>query len=113
MGRIHSPREIEVAFAAARAAGFASVNLDFIYALPGQTMDVWAETLARASALGPDHLSLYSLIVEEGTPLFRWVQQGRGRPPDEGLAPDMVGLSNERPRRAAVLPRRGLDPGPP
>jgi len=96
MGRIHSPREIEVAFAAARAAGFASVNLDFIYALPGQTMDVWAETLARASALGPDHLSLYSLIVEEGTPLFRWVQQGRVRPADEDLAADMFELAIER-----------------
>lgn len=89
MGRIHSPEEIETAVAKARAAGFTSINLDFIYALPGQSLATWADTLDRALALGTEHLSLYSLIVEEGTPLFRWVQQGRVRPADEDLAADM------------------------
>jgi oxygen-independent coproporphyrinogen-3 oxidase len=96
MGRIHTPREIETAFAAARTAGFDSVNLDFIYALPGQSLETWQRTLDHAVALGPDHLSLYSLIVEEGTPLYTWVSQGRVRPPDDDLAADMYELAEAR-----------------
>ncbi len=96
MGRIHTPAEVEVAFRAARSAGFANINLDLIYALPGQTLAVWADTLDRALNLGPDHLSLYSLIVEEGTPLHRWVAQGRVRPVDEDLAADMYELARSR-----------------
>jgi oxygen-independent coproporphyrinogen-3 oxidase len=93
MGRIHSPEEIEVAFAAARAAGFTSVNLDFIFALPGQSLALWEQTLDRAVGLGPEHLSLYSLIVEEGTPLFTWVKQGKVMPADDDLAADMYELA--------------------
>ncbi|MGH2487280.1 MAG: coproporphyrinogen-III oxidase family protein [Ktedonobacterales bacterium] len=63
MGRIHTPEEVESAFHAGRAAGFDSINLDFIYALPGQSLATWEATLERALALAPDHLSLYSLIV--------------------------------------------------
>src|SRR5215470_4944380 len=72
MGRIHTPDEIVRALGDARGAGFTSVNLDFIYALPGQSLATWRETLDRALELRPEHLSLYSLIVEEGTPLHRW-----------------------------------------
>lgn len=89
MGRIHSPAEIETAFASARQAGFTNINLDFIFALPGQSMTTWTETLERAVALGPEHLSLYSLIVEEGTPLYSWVREGRVQPADEDTAADM------------------------
>ena len=89
MGRIHSPEEIETAFAAARQAGFTSINLDFIFALPGQSQATWADTLERALALGPEHLSLYSLIVEEGTPLFSWVRDGQVIPADDDTAADM------------------------
>lgn len=89
MGRIHTPEEIESAVHAGRAAGFTSINLDFIYALPGQSLATWEATLERALALAPDHLSLYSLIVEEGTPLFRWVAQGKVTPPEDDLAADM------------------------
>lgn len=96
MGRIHSPEEIETAFQSARVAGFTSVNLDFIYALPGQSLDTWSATLDRALALAPEHLSLYSLIVEEGTPLFRWVEQGRVQPTDEDIAADMYELAQAR-----------------
>ena len=93
MGRIHTPGEIETAFAAARSAGFDNINLDFIYALPGQSVEVWRDTLARAIELGPDHLSLYSLIVEEGTPLHSWVKQGRVEPVDDDIAADMYELA--------------------
>lgn len=96
MGRIHSPAEIETAFAAARAAGFTSINLDFIFALPNQSLSTWAETLERALALGPEHLSLYSLIVEEGTPLFAWVRDGRVIPVDDDTAADMYEHAQRR-----------------
>ncbi|HEY7832261.1 MAG TPA: radical SAM family heme chaperone HemW [Ktedonobacterales bacterium] len=89
MGRIHTAAEIADALHAARAGGFDNINLDFIFALPSQTLALWDDTLARALDLGPDHLSLYSLIVEEGTPLHRWVAQGRVRPADDDLAADM------------------------
>jgi oxygen-independent coproporphyrinogen III oxidase len=93
MGRIHTPQEIETAFAAARSAGFDNINLDFIYALPGQSQEVWRDTLARAIELSPDHLSLYSLIVEEGTPLHSWVNQGRVEPVDDDIAADMYEIA--------------------
>lgn len=96
LGRLHTPAEITTAFQAARAAGFTSVNLDFMYALPGQSLATWEDTLERAIALGPEHLSLYSLIVEEGTPLEKWVRQGKVRPADDDLAADMYELAERR-----------------
>lgn len=100
MGRIHSAEEIAEAVQAARAGGFANINLDFIYALPGQTREQWHATLERALELAPDHLSLYSLIVEEGTPLHRWVAEGRVRPADDDLAADMYEDAARRLARA-------------
>ena len=96
MGRIHSPEEIETAFGAARAAGFENINLDFIFALPGQTQPIWEQTLERALTLGPDHLSLYNLIVEEGTPLYGWVARGKVREVDEDTAADMYEHAQRR-----------------
>jgi oxygen-independent coproporphyrinogen-3 oxidase len=96
MGRIHTPEEIARALADGRAAGFSSINLDLIYALPGQSLVTWQQTLDRALDLRPEHLSLYSLIVEEGTPLYRWVAQGRVQPADEDLAADMYELAAAR-----------------
>lgn len=96
MGRIHSPEEIETALRAGRAAGFEHINLDFIFALPGQTQEVWADTLERAIALNPDHLSLYNLIVEEGTPLYGWVERGKVREVDEDSAADMYEYAQRR-----------------
>src|SRR6185312_7178182 len=96
MGRIHSPEEIETAFRSARAAGFENINLDFIFALPGQSQRVWEDTLERALALAPDHLSLYNLIVEEGTPLYGWVARGKVREVDEDTAADMYEHAERR-----------------
>lgn len=96
MGRIHSPEEIGTALHAARAAGFDSVNLDFIFALPKQTQAIWEDTLEQAIALGPDHLSLYNLIVEEGTPLYAWVKRGKVREVDEDTAADMYEYAQGR-----------------
>jgi oxygen-independent coproporphyrinogen-3 oxidase len=89
LGRTHTPEAIVQAVRAARAAGFPSINLDLMFGLPGQTMEHWRETLARALELQPDHLSLYSLIVEEGTPFYTWVQEGRLIPADEDLCAEM------------------------
>jgi oxygen-independent coproporphyrinogen-3 oxidase len=96
MGRIHSPEEIELAFRSARAAGFSNINLDFIFALPGQSQRIWQETLERAIELAPDHLSLYNLIVEEGTPLYGWVARGKVREVDEDTAADMYEYAQRR-----------------
>jgi oxygen-independent coproporphyrinogen III oxidase len=96
MGRIHTPEEIVEAVRAARQAGFESLNLDFIFAVPGQSVATWSETLDRALELGPEHLSLYSLIVEEGTPLHRWVAEGKVHPAEEDLSADMYELAERK-----------------
>jgi oxygen-independent coproporphyrinogen III oxidase len=89
LGRIHTPIEVEQAVRNARLAGFRSINLDFMFGLPGQTMQQWKTTLDRALALHPEHFSLYSLIIEEGTPFHTWVHEGRITPGDEDLCADM------------------------
>jgi oxygen-independent coproporphyrinogen-3 oxidase len=96
LGRIHSPEEIVQALYNARAAGFTSINLDFMFGLPGQTMRHWRETLDRALSLRPEHLSLYSLIIEEGTPFYTWTHEGRITPGDEDLCADMYEYADER-----------------
>jgi len=73
LGRIHDSLEAIRCVASAREAGFANVSIDLIYSLPGQTVAGWDATLGAALALGPDHVSAYSLIVEDGTPLSRMV----------------------------------------
>lgn len=96
LGRIHGVDDVNRAVDAARAAGFDNLNLDFIFGLPGQEASSWAHTLDAALALQTEHLSLYSLIVEEETPLFHWVERGRVQPPDEDVAADLYELSMER-----------------
>ena len=83
LGRIHDARQVEEAVAAARRAGFANINLDLMYGLPGQTPADFRETIDWALALGPTHISAYSLIIEEGTPFYHDYQSGRLRLPEE------------------------------
>ena len=96
LGRIHTTEEITQAVQYARAAGFMSINLDFMFGLPGQTIRHWQETLDRALDLHPEHFSLYSLIIEEGTPFHTWVHEGRITPGDEDLCADMYEYADER-----------------
>ena len=103
LGRIHSPQEIVQAVEFARAAGFTSINIDFMFGLPGQTMQHWQETLKRALELRPEHLSLYSLIVEEGTPFQDWVNDGSITPGDEDLCADMYEYADELLRQAGYI----------
>ena len=83
LGRIHTAAQIGEAVVMAREAGFDNLNLDLMYALPGQTMDRWRATLEAAVALGPEHISAYSLIVEPGTPMAERVRRGEARLPSE------------------------------
>jgi oxygen-independent coproporphyrinogen-3 oxidase len=77
LGRQHSPAQIHRAYERVRAAGFASVNLDLMFALPGQTAAEWEADVRAAVALAPDHLSTYCLTFEEDTRL--WVKLAQGR----------------------------------
>ena len=83
LGRIHTAGEAAACVADARGAGFTNVSIDLIYSLPGQTPGAWAAVLDQALALAPDHVSAYSLIVEEGTPLARSVASGAVTPNDD------------------------------
>lgn len=83
LGRIHTFQEFLESFHMARDAGFDNINVDLMSALPGQTMESYENTLRAVTALAPEHISAYSLIIEEGTPFYE--QYGRER-----TAPDMV-----------------------
>lgn len=83
IGRNHTGREAREAHAAARGAGFSNINLDLIFALPGQTLNGWEATLRAAVTLGPEHLSTYGLTYEEGTRLWQERQRGHLPPADE------------------------------
>jgi oxygen-independent coproporphyrinogen-3 oxidase len=82
LDRIHTGDDARAAYAAAREAGFDNVNLDLIYGLPEQPLAKWQASLETALALAPEHLSLYALTVEEGTPLARDIARGRTSAPD-------------------------------
>jgi oxygen-independent coproporphyrinogen III oxidase len=77
LGRQHTRDQIYRAYERVRAAGFASVNLDLMFALPGQTAEEWAADIREAVALAPDHLSTYCLTFEEDTKL--WIKLAQGR----------------------------------
>lgn len=72
LGRIHTFREFLDTWETVRGAGFDNVNIDLISAIPGQTVKSWERTLRTAAKLGAEHLSAYSLIIEEGTPFYDW-----------------------------------------
>ncbi len=76
-GRVHTVADSFAAYDAARAAGVQHLNVDLIYAIPGQSAEAWAQDLARVLALGPEHLSAYNLTFEEDTRFKRWLDQGR------------------------------------
>ena len=76
LGRIHSREMVFKSFDILRRAGFDNLNLDLMFAIPGQTMEIWRATLAEALALGSEHLSSYEVIYEDDTPLFAQLQAG-------------------------------------
>ena len=92
IGRIHSAEEAIAAIDMARAAGFARISCDLIYGLPGQSLASLKDTICRITKTGIEHMSVYGLIVEEGTPLERLVNSGQMVLPDEDIAADMYEL---------------------
>jgi oxygen-independent coproporphyrinogen-3 oxidase len=89
LGREHAFEDVVMAIRASREAGFDNVNLDLIFGLPRQSPDTWRRTLEAALALQPDHISLYALTVEQGTPMHDWVRRGEVPYPDPDAAADM------------------------
>ena len=89
LARTHSAATAIEALHLARRAGLPSVSLDLIYGLPWQTLEGWRDQLRRALDSGPDHVSLYALMVEEGTPLATLVARGSWTVPDDDLVADM------------------------
>ena len=100
LDRLHSAADAREAFRSARAAGFENVNLDLIFGLPEQPMERWQASVEEALELGPEHLSLYALTVEEGTPLARDVERGRTPSPDPDMQADQYEWTCERLARA-------------
>lgn len=89
IGRIHSAAQAEEAVKLSRAAGFENINIDLMYGLPGQSEKEYIDSIERGGLLDVDHISAYSLILEEGTPLYGWVKQGRAALPDDDAVYDM------------------------
>lgn len=77
LGRRHTGTQAQLAFEAARRAGFTNLNLDLIFAVPGAPPADWDHSLEQALALAPEHLSTYALTIEAGTPFARREEQGR------------------------------------
>ncbi len=99
LGRNHSVAEALSAVDAARGL-FASLSLDFIYALPKQTQEDWQEDLGQITRMGADHLSLYELTIEQRTAFAKAVERGAWRPADEDACADLYDLTQDVMRSA-------------
>ena len=87
--RIHGPEAVFETFDGARKAGFDNINCDLIFNIPGQTMDIWKRDLQTIIDLNPEHLSCYSLTVEEGTQLYQYVNRGKVTMPSDDQSADL------------------------
>jgi oxygen-independent coproporphyrinogen-3 oxidase len=96
LGRDHDFATAMRALETARTAGFDNINLDLIYGLPGQTVEQWEQSVVAALAIRPEHLSLYCLTIEPGTPMQRWLANGTIAAPDGDVAADQYTLAGER-----------------
>lgn len=83
LGRVHSADSAVRSYERLRVAGFENINLDLMFGLPGQTRAQWRETLRRAVALQPEHISTYCLILEEDTEFWRLFQAGQFKPQEQ------------------------------
>ena len=95
LGRRHSAADFSLAWALAREAGFANMSLDLMYGLSGQSLDHWRETLAKAIALAPEHISLYQLNIEPGTELARLTDIGSYKAADEENCGEQYSLAHD------------------
>ena len=104
LGRIHTVREIEESVQLAREAGFANLNLDLMSGLPGQDLQSWEDTLRQAIALQPEHISAYSLIIEEGTPFYSLYGEKRTAAADSPENKDDAPVMQENKEHVLPLP---------
>ena len=95
LDRTHDPERVPLVVEWAREAGFEQVSLDLIYGTPGESIDDWRTSLDAALASDPDHISAYSLIVEDGTALARQVRRGEIEMPDEDDLADKYELADK------------------
>lgn len=95
LGRIHTFIQAQEAVHMARRAGIANLSVDLMFALPGQSLADYQESLEQVCELRPEHISAYSLIVEEGTPLYNKAETGQVQPPDDDAAADFYRLGLE------------------
>lgn len=102
LSRIHDWGQVEESVRMAREAGFRNLNIDLMFGLPGQTGADWRESLQAALALSPEHLSLYGLILEEGTPLYETVSQGILSLPEEAAERAMYEAARRLARKAGM-----------
>lgn len=105
LGRIHTYEEFLESFRLAQKCGFTNINVDLMSALPGQTVESWMETLNKVIELEPEHISAYSLIIEEGTPFFEKYGEERG----EGILPDEDAEREMYHRTKTVLREHGYE----
>ena len=102
LGRIHTAEQAAEAIRAAKQAGFQRINADLMSGIPCQTVESFGKTLDAILQLGLSHISVYSLILEEGTPLERLVGEGKVRLPDEEASFNMYEITTD------VLAKAGL-----
>ena len=85
LGRVHNLEQILETYRLARQVGFDNINLDLIFAIPGQTKEGWRKSLKEVLRLNPEHLSLYNLKIEEDTPFYRMLEADELEPADEDI----------------------------
>ena len=95
IGRIHSFKQFEENFNMARKVGFKNINVDLMFGLPNQKVDEWKESLEVIARLNPEHISAYSLIVEEGTPFYRLWENNKLILPEEDDERTMYDITKE------------------
>lgn len=104
LGRIHTYRQFLETYENARKAGFKNINVDIMSALPGQTLSSYLDTVDKVAALKPEHISAYSLIIEEGTPYFSRYGEKTDKKypplPDEDTERRMYDMTNSRLQKA-------------
>jgi len=86
LGRVHTAEQAVSAVHAARDGGIRNIGIDLIFGIPGQTEQLWRSTLEIAASLRPDHISAYSLSIDEGSQWYREALDGRGKPLDDDIS---------------------------
>lgn len=103
LGRIHSYEDFMENFRLARAAGFDNINVDLMQALPGQTVQSFADTLQKVIALQPEHISAYSLIIEENTRFYEWYGEESDKLPSEETEREIYKITQQKLKEAGYI----------